>query len=591
MIAGDLTKVSPMDTGPSDDIVRKEVAELSACRALQRSPQLQRMLAYLVEEALAGRGDRIKAFNIAVDVFGRKNSFDASTDPIVRVQAGRLRSALEHHYANEGRHSAIRIELPKGGYVPTFTVRALEDDSNLVEPAADPGPADPQPGGDVGGGDDTGWEMFPTPFRLFAAAVSLIAFLAYFSSAIPTASHQQAASVYRLMLVPFENSLDRTGVQHVASGLEAELATSLTRLSLVQLHLAAKDLTGQPELILQAARQANAHWVVTGSLHRVETIQKLNVYLLESTTGSVVWSQSYQIDDKATSDLVDSIIFDFRPRLFAAAKRAIERKPAPDPLDLFVLATWSPGSETNTEAWQRQRIDLARRAIAADKAFGPAHSVLADKLSLLANIDPRFDTPAIRAEASESAREALLRAPNDPGVVFNLALYNLHTGRLDQAAKFVQRTLELTPRQTLPVFWKDVLPYFCEPAPKAVIDNLALFDRRLSPENPVRWQTQLWLARLHFNAGDYDAALDAAGNSMRITPNLYANLIKLTSLVALGRKEEVPALYQEIKKYWPSFSFKHHNDVYLTRACGASGRHDYLLAVYRDAAKAAGAAP
>ncbi len=140
MIAGELTKVSPMDTGPSDDIVRKEVAELSACRALQRSPQLQRMLAYLVEEALAGRGDRIKAFNIAVDVFGRKNSFDASTDPIVRVQAGRLRSALEHHYANEGRQSAIRIELPKGGYVPTFTVRALEEDSNLVEPAADPAP-------------------------------------------------------------------------------------------------------------------------------------------------------------------------------------------------------------------------------------------------------------------------------------------------------------------------------------------------------------------------------------------------------------------------------------------------------------------
>ena len=81
----------------------------------------RRFLSYIVEESLAGRADRIKAFSIATDVLGRGSSFDGSSDPVVRIEAGRVRRALEHYYLTAGADDPIIITIPKGGYVPTFT--------------------------------------------------------------------------------------------------------------------------------------------------------------------------------------------------------------------------------------------------------------------------------------------------------------------------------------------------------------------------------------------------------------------------------------------------------------------------------------
>ena len=49
-----------------------------------------------------------------------EREFDPQVDPIVRVEAGRLRRALEHYYLTAGKNDPVRIEIPKGGYVPTF---------------------------------------------------------------------------------------------------------------------------------------------------------------------------------------------------------------------------------------------------------------------------------------------------------------------------------------------------------------------------------------------------------------------------------------------------------------------------------------
>jgi adenylate cyclase len=77
-------------------------------------------LRFVVEEVLAGRDEMIKAYTIAVTVFGRGNDFDPQIDPIVSVEAGRLRRALEHYYLSSGRNNALRIEIPKGTFVPSF---------------------------------------------------------------------------------------------------------------------------------------------------------------------------------------------------------------------------------------------------------------------------------------------------------------------------------------------------------------------------------------------------------------------------------------------------------------------------------------
>ena len=51
---------------------------------------------------------------------GRAAEFDSSLDPIVRIEAMRLRAALSNYNAGPGRNEEIKILLPKGGYVPVF---------------------------------------------------------------------------------------------------------------------------------------------------------------------------------------------------------------------------------------------------------------------------------------------------------------------------------------------------------------------------------------------------------------------------------------------------------------------------------------
>ncbi len=84
------------------------------------SDRNRRFLKFVIEETVAGRADRIKAFSIAVDVFGRDANFDATVDPIVRIAAGQLRKSLRDYYDNHGKADAIRIGMPLGAYIPSF---------------------------------------------------------------------------------------------------------------------------------------------------------------------------------------------------------------------------------------------------------------------------------------------------------------------------------------------------------------------------------------------------------------------------------------------------------------------------------------
>lgn len=108
------------DDAPSAEHVRAALDELLGWQGISRSPQLAQLLHYVVEKTLAGEGGSIKAYAIAVDVLGRPADFDPQTDPIVRVQAKRLRNLLEQYYASGTGKSGVQIHLPLGRYVPEF---------------------------------------------------------------------------------------------------------------------------------------------------------------------------------------------------------------------------------------------------------------------------------------------------------------------------------------------------------------------------------------------------------------------------------------------------------------------------------------
>lgn len=103
-------------------------------------------LSYIVDALLEGRADRIKAYFIAVDVFGRPESFDPTLDPIVRIEATRLRAALEQFYQATGTPLGVRLELPRGKYYPVFMpapVSSPVPPPSCEEAQLDPVPSDP----------------------------------------------------------------------------------------------------------------------------------------------------------------------------------------------------------------------------------------------------------------------------------------------------------------------------------------------------------------------------------------------------------------------------------------------------------------
>lgn len=83
-------------------------------------------LRFVVNETVADRSDEIKAYTIATRVFGRGDDFDQNEDAIVSAEAGRLRRALSHYYLSAGREDPVRIDIPKGTYVPNFRLEGRE---------------------------------------------------------------------------------------------------------------------------------------------------------------------------------------------------------------------------------------------------------------------------------------------------------------------------------------------------------------------------------------------------------------------------------------------------------------------------------
>jgi hypothetical protein len=107
------------------------------------SPSLSRFLRFIVEETLAGRSASIREYTLGVAVFDRGEDFNPRLDPIVRVQARNLRARMAKYYEGPGADDPIRIELPKGTYVPVFHKRVVDAEPEAVaDPPAEPAPAE-----------------------------------------------------------------------------------------------------------------------------------------------------------------------------------------------------------------------------------------------------------------------------------------------------------------------------------------------------------------------------------------------------------------------------------------------------------------
>jgi adenylate cyclase len=118
--AGEFSGNAPAATGDLATDVAAELQRVLDSPDFPATPRNRKFLAYVMEKELAGVPQEITATLVATRVFGRGAGFDPNKDPIVRIEAGKLRRDLETYYLKSGQRNPLRIGLPKGDYRPSF---------------------------------------------------------------------------------------------------------------------------------------------------------------------------------------------------------------------------------------------------------------------------------------------------------------------------------------------------------------------------------------------------------------------------------------------------------------------------------------
>jgi hypothetical protein len=130
MRGSQLADVTKLNAGEVCGYLDRVLSAERFCKA----PSLSHLLQYLITKTAQGHFDDIKESIIAIDVFGRAQSFDGRLDNIVRVQAHRLRKLLEAYYSAEGAGDPFQISIPKGSYVPRVERRDGVQSGDWIEP-------------------------------------------------------------------------------------------------------------------------------------------------------------------------------------------------------------------------------------------------------------------------------------------------------------------------------------------------------------------------------------------------------------------------------------------------------------------------
>jgi TolB-like protein len=101
--------------------VQAELQRILSSTLFSKAPRSCALLRFVVMQMLEGGAGSTNEYAIGIEVFGRKAvNYCTGDDPIVRVQAGRLRSKLAAYYAIEGKNNSLRINIPLGGYMPSI---------------------------------------------------------------------------------------------------------------------------------------------------------------------------------------------------------------------------------------------------------------------------------------------------------------------------------------------------------------------------------------------------------------------------------------------------------------------------------------
>jgi TolB-like protein/tetratricopeptide (TPR) repeat protein len=374
--------------------------KILAHRLFSRSERMVRFLRLTVERCLAGQGDELKEYLIGVDVFDRKASYDPRVDPIVRVEARRLRAKLKAYYEGDGSGDRVLIEFASGGYAPRVTLREAAN------------PAAPL---------DTG--------------------------------------VLTVAVLPFADLGGKPENQYFSDGLTEELIHALTKVP--GMRVVAWNTAAQLRDRLQDVRsirdQLQVGTVLTGSVRISGTSLRVRVQLIDTATGVYLWSETF---DRAMQDvfaiqdeIARAIVRTLRVQLTGSGESALlaRGRSSIGSYDYYLRGRYYWHRRTPEDL--ARSIEYFEAAIAADPKSALAHTGLADAHTLL--VDYGLVSPAVgMPKAKAAAVRAIELDPALAEAYASLALIrSLYDWEWQEARGLYERAIELNPGYATAHHW------------------------------------------------------------------------------------------------------------------------------------------
>jgi adenylate cyclase len=284
---------------PTPEAIRTQLGCILASPEFQLPERGRAFLRYVVEESLAGRAKRIKAYSIAVEVFGRDEGITPD-DPVVRIEAARLRRALERYYLVAGQSDPIRIDIPKGSYVPVFTscVQGMIE-SNPVEGALQPKSSI------LPLGPKAQW-LIPAALTVFVAILGVGYWFfdrstSQSSLRSPMATAPEAPT---LVIIPFADLGEGAESKLYALGLTEELLNELPRFKELKVFGRETSEAISPQADASSIqKELGTRYLLAGGVRVSGGRVRVDARLVEAKTGEILWSRTYN-EDLRSRDLI-----------------------------------------------------------------------------------------------------------------------------------------------------------------------------------------------------------------------------------------------------------------------------------------------
>lgn len=542
---------------PREPDARDALAKILTAPDFQASEQRRKFLSYIVEESLAGRADQLKGYTVALAVFDRDESFDAQADPIVRIEARRLRHDLNGYYAGTGRDDPVYITVPKGAYVPNFQWNVALNPHSQQDDASPPmAPGEIVEGSAV---NQVAEQRHQVSWRVGLAIIGVFLLLAVASATflrnrsedvIVGPERTDGLALVNVVLLPFE-AIDRSDQSRaISAGLDSETVLDLRLFSGLRVFQPQSEQTLTVALA-NLRKHVGAIYVVRGSVLSDDTRSDISIRLFDATTDEVIWSKSFKIDR------ADGAIMDLREKLAGSIAAALGHHYGPVGNDLrsrfevaypknfqshiCVLHAYGYRRSFSREDYS-PTLACLERAVVRDPGYADAWAML----GWLYLDDGIYDftgsdQSALFAQANESVEHAMSIDPENVLVLKAASAVRHYLGDYDASTRLARRALELNPNDpdTLAQFgWRlAVREEFSEGIP-AIEQAIAL------SMDPPGWYF-FWISLHAYIDGDYPKALEAAKKTVGGQAIAGQALIAM-SAAKLGQRQTVVEAFSKM---------------------------------------------